>query len=151
MPPLKALSCLPSDVQYSRRTPFLPRDIARTTMQTKPGPNSARWTSRAIFLTTLPGSRVARRSICANSTIQHVTGTASLTASTNHPPRTAPPGHYMTHITMRAANAPETIIYHFHPRMFEQPCLPANKPPPPPNSIPAPTGAGPIMPRYATA
>ena len=75
MLPSKARSCLPSDLQYSRRTPFSQhRDTTRTIMRTRHEPTSA-WTSRAIFPTTSP---VPQRSISANATAQHETGTAPL-------------------------------------------------------------------------
>ena len=149
MPPSKVLSCLPSDLQYSRRTPFLPRDTARTTILTRPGLTSA-WTSRATFPTTSLGPPVTQRSICANATAQHVFGTAPHPASTNHRPRVAFPGHFTMHIITSAANAQTTTKPHPHPKMIEQP-RPPIKEPPPPNSIHAPTAAGTIAQRNAIA
>jgi hypothetical protein len=93
------------------------------------GPTSA-WTSRASLTTISPAPHATRTFTCANATEHSANGAAHLPASTNHPRKAAPRGHF-----------PKTSAPQLRPA----------KPTPPLSYIPAPTVAAITAPRNATA
>jgi hypothetical protein len=145
------MSCSPLDPPYSHHTQYSPNAIDRTTMPTRPGPTSA-WTSTASSPTTLPAPHVTRTSTCANATAHSASGAINLPASTNHPRKAAPRGHFTTTTIPTDANAP-TInlttnpIFHKTSAQQSRPAKPTHRL----NYIPAPTVAATTVPRNATA